>query len=79
MRVFDLNHCAEPVTGPLAATRSSDAWFSPGRRAGIEFALTQSLTPSVGRGGAYFYQVSNNSLYLVSAWAAVGRPLMYNA
>jgi len=47
--------------------------FPNGRRAGcVEFALTQSLRSSVGRDGAHcfdrvFYQINNNSLYLVSA------------
>ena len=54
--------------------------FPNGRRAGcVEFALTQSLRSSVGRDfNRVFYQINNNSLYLVSARAAVARLLMYN-
>jgi hypothetical protein len=52
--------------------------FPNGRRAGC-FALTQSLRSSVGRDfNRVFYQINNNSLYLVSAGAAVARLLMYN-
>jgi hypothetical protein len=52
--------------------------FPNGRRAGC-FALTQSLRSSVGRDfNRVFYQINNNSLYLVSARAAVARLLMYN-
>lgn len=41
--------------------------FPNGRRAGC-FALTQSLRSSVGRDfNRVFYQINNNSLYLVSA------------
>jgi hypothetical protein len=58
--------------------------FPNGRRAGcVEFALTQSLRSSAGRDGApcfnrVFYQINNNSLYLVGARAVVARLLMYN-